>query len=373
MRRNAGTVLAGLGTLLIVMAVVLPTYIVGQVVKFPRSEYQTATLAGTGMSYFSATKVATVTGVDLRATYTIKGDPTAGSSSVAVWNQFSYVYDTTNSQPVQITTRRFAFDRKTAELVNCCGANVNGNSAIEQTGVIGYVFPIGTQPKTYNIFDTTMNRPVPFTYDGTDTVRGIKTYRFVENIPPTRVGYSPLSATQPEYYQIHLIYWVDPETGALLNVDEDQKVFLEDPATGAQTTVLFSGDLKATPATISQVVKLDSNGRNELALLTTILPITLGVVGALALIAGILLSRKRRPTMEDELGTMSRELAGSSSERAASPRHAATPQHHDEATAELAGIVPGLDGLGTEDKAPEVTAQPPEAKGPEASGGPPAR
>ena len=46
MRRDVGTVLAGLGTLLIVMAVVLPTYIVGQVVKFPLSEYETATLTG---------------------------------------------------------------------------------------------------------------------------------------------------------------------------------------------------------------------------------------------------------------------------------------------------------------------------------------
>jgi hypothetical protein len=30
----------------------------------------------------------------------------------------------TNNQSVQIMTRRFAFDRKTAELVNCCGASV---------------------------------------------------------------------------------------------------------------------------------------------------------------------------------------------------------------------------------------------------------
>jgi Porin PorA len=52
MRRDIGAVLASLGTLLIVMAVVLPTYIVGQVVKFPLSEYETATLTGTGMTYF---------------------------------------------------------------------------------------------------------------------------------------------------------------------------------------------------------------------------------------------------------------------------------------------------------------------------------
>jgi hypothetical protein len=32
-------------------------------------------------------------------------------------------------------------------------------------------------------------------------------------------------------YQIHLTYWVDPQTGALLNVDEKEKMTLE-PATG---------------------------------------------------------------------------------------------------------------------------------------------
>src|SRR2546430_609243 len=139
MRRDVGAVLAGLGTLLIVMAVGVPTYIVGQGVKFPLSEYETATLTGTGMSYFSATKVAPGTGVDVRGTYTIKGDPSAGSASTAVWNEFCYVSDHHNNQPVQIMARRFAFDRKTAELVNCCGASINGNTHVRQSGVVGYV------------------------------------------------------------------------------------------------------------------------------------------------------------------------------------------------------------------------------------------
>ena len=337
MRRDVGAVLAGLGTLLIVMAVVLPTYIVGQVVKFPLSEYETATLTGTGMSYFSATKVATVTGVDVRATYTIKGDPAAGSSSTAVWNEFSYVYDTTNKQPVQMMTRRFAFDRKSAELVNCCGANVNSNSHIKQSGVVGYVFPMNTQPKTYQVFDTTLNKPVPFTYAGTATVGGIKTYKFVENVPPTKIGFSPLSSTQPEYYQIHLTYWVDPDTGALLNVNEDQKVFLRDPATGAQTTVLFGGDLQATPASVAQIVKLDSDGRNKLSLLSTILPIVIGIVGAAALIAGILLARKTREEEEIAVGNTTPESAA---DAAGAPAAPPAPWERDGASAE---VIPGLE------------------------------
>jgi hypothetical protein len=317
------------------MAVVLPAYIVGQVVKFPLSEYETATLTGTGMSYFSATKVATVTGVDVRATYTIKGDPAAGSSSTAVWNEFSYVYDTTNKQPVQMMTRRFAFDRKSAELVNCCGANVNGNSHIRQSGVVGYVFPMNTQPKTYQVFDTTLNKPVPFTYAGAATVGGIKTYKFVENVPPTKIGFSPLSSTQPEYYQIHLTYWVDPDTGALLNVNEDQKVFLRDPATGAQTTVLFGGDLQATPASVAQIVKLDSDGRNKLSLLSTILPIVIGIIGAAALIAGILLARETRE--EIAVGNTTPESAA---DAAGTPAAPPAPWERDGASAE---VIPGLE------------------------------
>ena len=340
MRRDIGAVLAGLGTLLIVMAVVLPTYIVGQVAKFPLSEYETATLTGTGMTYFSATKVAPVTGVDMRATYTIKGDPAAGSSSTAVWNEFSYVYDTTNNQTVQIMTRRFAFDRKTAELVNCCGASINGNTHIRQSGVVGYVFPMNTQPKTYQVFDTTLNKPVPFTYNGTATVGGIKTYKFVEDVPPTKIGFSPLSSTQPEYYQIHLTYWVDPVTGALLNVNENQKIFLQDPATGAQTTVLFDGDLQATPASVKQIVKLDSDGRNKLSLLGTILPIVLGILSAVALIAGIFLARKPRV---EEVALATPESAVDAAETPAAP----APWERDGASAD---VIPGLE---SENQEPE--------------------
>jgi hypothetical protein len=295
MRRDAGAVLAGLGSFLIAMALALPYYVVGQVTKFPLSENETATLTGTSVSYFSPAEDAEVTGADIRATDTITGDPTAGSSSVAVWSQLSYVYDTTNNRLVQIATRTFAFDRRTAQLVRCRCANVDGDSAIAQTGVAGQVFPVGTRPLGYDVFDTTMNRPEPFGYDGTAVVDGIRAYRFVENVPPTRLGYSPLSATQPEYCTIHQIDLVDPQTGLLLSVEEYRKLFLRDPATGAQTLVLYGGDLRATPASVSAMVKLDTAERDKIRLLGTVLPIALGIAGALALIAGILLVRRPHP------------------------------------------------------------------------------
>jgi hypothetical protein len=299
MRRVVGLVLAGLGVILIAAAVLLPTVVSSQVVKFPLNESTSAILAGSGVSYFSQVKLTEKTGVTVRATYTIRGDAAAGNSSTAVWNQTASAYDTTNNLPVSNQTRRFAFDRRTGQLIDCCGASVNGDTRIRQTGLVGYVFPIGTQKKTYDVFDTTLNRAVPFTYTGTATTDGVPTYMFTENVPPTQVatitgpgsffGLTAKVAKLPEIYQIHLIYWVDPETGGLLNVNENERETLQNPATGATVAVLFSGDLVATPQTVTAVVGLDSSGRTELSWLDTIGPLVAGIVGGLALIAGIVL------------------------------------------------------------------------------------
>jgi Porin PorA len=305
MRKVAGFTLAGLGGVLITAAVLLPAYVSGQVVKFPLDEHTTATLAGTGVSYFSQVKLTEMTAVSVQATYTITGDAAAGTSSTAVWDETASVRDLTNGLPVSTMTRRFAFDRHTAELVDCCGANVNGDKAIRQTGLAGNVFPIGTMQQAYQVFDTTLNRAVPFTYSGTARTDGIPTYLFTENVAPTRVatitvpgpffGLKAKTVKLAQMYQIHLTYWVDPRTGALLNVDEKEKVTLRNPATGGTVAVLFDGDLVATPGAVKAIVDLDSSGRTELSLLDTIIPVAAGIAGAVALAAGIfLLVRKPR-------------------------------------------------------------------------------
>jgi hypothetical protein len=349
MRRLIGLILAGLGAFLIVIAVVLPTYIDGQVIKFPLNEYETATLTATSASYFSATKVAQVDGANLRAMYTIKGHPNAGSSSTAVWDEFSYVYDTTNREEVQPMSRTFAFDRKTAALVNCCGENINGKS-VTQSGIIGYVFPFNTQKKTYQVFDTTLLQAVPMKYTGTDTVNGIQTYKFVENVAPTKIGFSQLSATEPEYYTIHLTYWVDPQTGALLAVNEAQDLYLVNAITGARTTTLFKANLITTPATVAAIVALDNSGRDKLMLLQTILPLVSGIVGALFVAGGFLLYRRPREDVQSglALATFPSPDAAEAEQAAAAPKQAVHPQHAsapDHATtAPLNGpLVPGMD------------------------------
>jgi len=353
MRRRVGLVLAGLGTCLIVFAVLMPTWVSSRVLKFPLNEYATATLTASNASYFSPTKLTEMTGVTMEATYTIKGNAAAGSSSTAVWNQFIYVYDQTDKLPFQTLTRTFAFDRRTAQLVNCCGANVNGDSSVEQTGVVGYVFPIGTQKQTYDVFDTNLNKPMPFTYAGTDTVNGIQAYRFTENVSPVQngtqvvpgslVGQSQASVILPQYYEMHLTYWIDPDTGALLNATENEKLTLRN-SQGAQALLLLNANLAMTPASVNGLVALDNSQRSKMSLVTTILPLVTGIAGIVLLIVGILLARRPREDVESGASTTSPELA------------AAEPEDPDR-SATQPSLVPGLD-----DEPTEATAESPAVK-----------
>jgi hypothetical protein len=304
MRRIIGFTLAVLGVLLIAAAVSLPTWVSSQVIKFPLDENQTATLAASNASYFSQKALTERTGVSIQATYTITGEPSKGSSSTAVWDQLSTVTDVTNHEQISQQTRTFAFDRRTGQLVDCCGASLNGDKSVHQSGLVGSVFPFGTQKQTYQVYDTTLKRTAPFVYSGSSTVNGIPVYEFTEDVAPTQVATLPIPGaligskaavvTMGEFDQIHQIYYVDPETGALLNVNEHQIVTLRDPATRAVAKVLYDADLIVTPETLKTVTALDSSGRDTLALVQTILPIVLGVAGGVALLAGIFLVRGRR-------------------------------------------------------------------------------
>jgi len=302
MRRIVGLALAGLGAFLLVAALLTRTYVAGQLVKFPLNTYVKTTLIGKDVSYFSPKLVRPVTGATMQVTDTVKGDSAAGSSSTAVWDEFTYLYDRTNHVVFSYTTRRAAFDRRTAVLVDCCGANIGGNSAIRQTGLSGYVWPIGTDKRTYQVYDTTLLRPMPFRYAGTGTIHGISVYRFVEQVPPTQsgtqkvpgslLGSSQNLVTLPEYYAATNTYWVDPRTGGVLDSNSNSKQYLRNTANG-QDLLLFDGDLVMTPASVDTAVGLDATGRTELAWFELYGPVAAVVLGVVALVAGIVLVRRR--------------------------------------------------------------------------------
>jgi cell division protein FtsN len=357
--RRVGLVLVGLGVFFIVFALLIPTWVSGRVIKFPLNLYVSVNLTDSNASYFSPAKLAEQTGVTVEATQTIKGNAAAGSSSTAVWNQFTYIYDQTNKLPIQQTSRTMAFDRRTAQLVNCCGANVNGDSSVKQSGYVGIVLPIGTEKKTYPVFVPDVKKTVPFAYAGIDAVGGTEAYRFVANIPPTQngtqtvpgslVNQSASSVTLPQFFQAQITYWIDPVTGALLNVTENQKLTLRD-STGAQALLLFDANLVATTASVDRLLAIDNNQVSRASFVNTLLPLLSAMVGLILLVVGFLVGRRPRQDAEAAPSARSPELAAAESAEDAGRAGAD------------ASLVPGLDDEPREAAQPEA-AQAEKAEG----------
>ena len=194
MRRVVWSVLTGLGVFFIVLAILSKFLIPGMALKFPLNEYSKTTLQAVNASYFSPKFVTEESGVTLQVTSTTKGDVAAAksidSSRVAVWQSYSATWDLTNHTPVDIPAQgnTLAFDRKTGVLVPWSGNTVAG-SHVDVTGnEQGSLFPLGTKKQDYQVFDTTLKKPVTFHFTGTATTNGISTYVFKATLPATQTG-----------------------------------------------------------------------------------------------------------------------------------------------------------------------------------------
>jgi len=313
MRRVVWSVLTGLGVFFIVVALMLRFFTPGQALKFPLNEHTIVTLQGTG-TYFSEAQLQELADVNVRVTETVLGDvgaaDAAGSSHTAVWRSFASWTDTNNHARFVYMSSRLPFDRKTGVLLHCCGAtasetDISGRHGLNISGQ-SFVWPIGTQKKTYQVFDATLGAPTPYRYTGTQIVNGITTYKFVTHIPNTAVGTQTVPAslvglpgievTLPEYYTATKVVWVDPVTGAPIRHDERGQLVLQD-SSGTTRLVLFAGDLVTTPASVAANASSDRSNQLKIQLVETVLPISAAVLGLILLVAGLVLSRRR---MDDE-------------------------------------------------------------------------
>jgi MFS family permease len=305
-------VLTLLGAFLLLVAVLLRFWVVPANIKDPLNTYKVAHLTGTG-SYINSSGQQ-VTGVNVEVTTTTQGDVAAGTSGVAVYDVFSSVQDVTNNKPISYFGYREAFDRKTAEIVRCCGEYITtpaGKHISVPMSGLAVTWPPGAQAQTYTIFDVAPAKPEPIRYAGTGTVDGISVYRYVESVKSVEFG-SPQqvpasfvglpgkgTVTAHEYYTATNTYWVDPETGAPLDVTQDQQVVLGTSPTNVGP-VASSLKLAETPSTIRSVVSTDIHYRNEINLAKNTLPVTGLILGLILIAIGLLFVRYGGEGAEDE-------------------------------------------------------------------------
>jgi|SRR5215472_3912258 len=315
MRRVVWSVLTGLGVFFIVLALLSRFFVPGQAIKFPLNEYSKTTLQADNASYFSPHSVTEISGATLQATNTTKGDvataKSIGSNNVAVWQTFSAVEDITNHEPVSIPAEgnSQAFDRKTGVLVPASSNSVNGKHFNVSGQWQGPLFPLSTQKRSYQVFDTTLLKPVTYHYMGTATTGGVATYVFYANVPGQQIGTESLpgalvgmtqsAVTLPEFYSARVTYYVDPITGVPLAVNQNVSETLQD-STGTTRLVLLQADFKTTPASVASNVSTDNSGTTKINALNVIVPIVSGLLGIILVVVGLVLSRFRPEDEEYE-------------------------------------------------------------------------
>ena len=309
-RGRLSVVLLGVGAFLVVVAVLLRFYAAPQLIAAPNDVYETDTLVSPHASYFDEGALVTRHDVSLTYTLTIRADQRASGGKIAVWDSFASLADPKRHNVVNTVYQRSAFNRRTGQMVGCCGASVNDSTRIQQKG-IGLFWPIGTKKQTYTVFDNNSMKSWPAHYAGEVKDTGVETYEFTQHVPPTvsdvmtGVPTSLLGIKGPSrnvvanrWYTADNTFWVDPRTGVL--VDEEVKADSYLTATSGQGHLnAVSLDLRMTPGSRHSPADQANKNARSIATISVLGPLALGVLGIILLVLAFAPWRRFRHDDED--------------------------------------------------------------------------
>ncbi|MBC6456830.1 DUF3068 domain-containing protein [Actinomadura sp. HBU206391] len=299
MLRPPVLVLVGVGAFLLALVPLMRFYVQDQVVAAPRNFYQTTRLEARDAAYFDTAALQMRTGVTLSARSSVGGDVGAAvDGDLAVWDTSTAVFDVDREMQIEALDYRLAFDRRTAELVNCCGAHVAGDGGVRFSG-LGPIFPpADVRKREYQVFDVTTRRPWPARFDGEERIQGLRTYRFVQEIGPTQVaaldsfsgrllGLGPRSGNvkAERTYAATITSWVDPRTGTPVKHDEMIRATVQTPDGRGRLTALNARLVTVAADQKSLVARADRDAM-VIAAVTAYVPVGALSVGILLVLAG---------------------------------------------------------------------------------------
>jgi hypothetical protein len=311
LRRTLGYVLVAIGLVTLFTAPLMRWYVTPRVKKLPLDIYNRAVSDGTGTYLNPAEGFAVVGPVKLRDVHIVKGDVTAGSHTIAVWDSFDSTFDVENHHQLSYAVDRYTFDRRSSRSVNCCGQNQN------RTGSLTLTFPLGATKQNYPWWDTTAKRAFPMVYQGTQVVDGLTVYHFHQTIDPLIINHLTLPGKvigNPDEASVRLDWWyradtdvlVEPVTGAVVKGGQQADQWLAD-STGARKLTVATTDFTQDDATVKTQADYIRGKLQQLQLAQLYLPLYGPVIGLVLLVAGLFLLGTFGRTPRSAAGAGTRE------------------------------------------------------------------
>ncbi|MGF0317886.1 DUF3068 domain-containing protein [Nocardia fluminea] len=327
-RRTVACVLVGLGAALLVAALMIPTYTVSKVAKTPL-DLEITTIAENQKGEESLV-------LDSKSLTSGEGAAVVNKDVPLVSQRFVTVEEPSDADDMTLqagqTLRRTdvqgdtglltaAIDRVTISRTTGMPVDTEPNGSIavtvnkdgsvmepvQHTG-IGYRFPIGTEKKTYPYFDINVRKSFDANFIEETEINNMKVYRFQMTAPVTStwdVVQSPTNrltlpaakwgveggdtpVTMTRYYTNVRDLWVEPETGTVIKGGESIHLFYARSGDKPEVTALKS-HLVFDEATVESQIAIAKENTDKLSLFGRVVPIVFGVLGVLALLAGLFL------------------------------------------------------------------------------------
>ncbi len=325
-RRTVACLLVGLGTLLIVAALLVPTYALGQLAKTPL-DLEITTVADSAPNAPSEV-------IDAKS-LTGNGPAKVESNVHLISQRYLTVEDPSDKSQMTIqagqtlrnidvqgdtgllsaTIDRVTIDRKSGMPIDddpngsiAVDTDSNGNSVADpvQHDGLQYRFPIPTKKQTYPYFDINVRKSSDMKFVEQTEINDLKVYHFQQTIPATDLSKivsavanqvtlpaskwgvpgGANSITMDRYYTNTRDVWVEPQTGTIIKGSEQIHMFYAQSADKPQVTALKTS-LVFDDNTVNSQIAIAKQNMDKLSLYGRTIPLILGIVGVIALIAGL--------------------------------------------------------------------------------------
>lgn len=316
--RILALVLIGLGAFLVVAAILIPTYTVSALEKTPLDLEVTTVSTGEGSvlerTSLAAGRVVVDQNVPIVSQRFVTVEEPSDADIITV--QAGTTLRRTDKQAdtglLSATVDRVTLDRKSSMPVDSQvgSIQVSGDQPAEEVAHTGlqYKFPFNAEQKSYPYFDINTRTSQDIDFVEATEINGTPVYMYqqtiapvdlstVANLPTNKVtlpadtwgvegGAAPVTMTR--WYENVRTLWVEPETGVIVKGDEQLHQYYAREAGTPEVDVLKT-PLTFDENTVEFQIQQAKDGQDKLSLFGRTVPIVAGILGVIALIAGVFL------------------------------------------------------------------------------------
>ncbi|MCY7364739.1 MAG: DUF3068 domain-containing protein [Frankiaceae bacterium] len=300
MRRAVPTALIGLGAFLLALAVLLPTLVVPRLEKAPLDTYSIVFATGTG-DYLNPETLKFATGEEITVTRVTRGDVEASGDDVAVYEQSQTTEVEAIDAPLDVIREKILLDRNSG-----IGTGGTGDRPSHEEAYT-VKLPFNTKQGSYLVHDASFGEAYAVEYVGDVDLQGTKVMEFrsgptepavvgQQGVPGRLLGAPDVDSIFSEeiYENLGRVIYVEPRTGAIVGgSSHPRRAFRPSLGTEGEETAIFDAELVTTEESTAELLADATDAADQLTLVGRTLPIVLGLLGLLALLAGLLVPRRR--------------------------------------------------------------------------------